>query len=248
MGGSFSTIMHNLVAEGGNVDFVPHSITLFSVTVNSALREGYSFDEIVDGLARHALSFEIMNFACSSGVIEVGENSIDIHNGLSIATLNEQLQFDGPPIGKWGHCGFLSSLHCRLGDDIGIGYWGEQSMIELLDRYDPAFFERLFAAAISDGDAGRKHEIVTDTLKQFIGDVFTDPQIVEPLLHMAERSKYGMEESANLHQGLFTALVLDKHWGAVSRAISSATSARQLDYTFFTTPEVVKGAFKDLAR
>lgn len=247
-GKSFSTVSHNFIVEGEQVAFVPQSIQLFSVLVNKALREGYNFDEIVDGLARHALSFEIMNFACASQVTNIEDDLVEIQIGLTKASLNADLEFVGQPIGKWGHCGFLSSLHCRLGDDIGIGYYAERSIIELLDQYDPAFYERLFAATISNGDEGRKHEIVTDTLQQFVEDVFDNPRIVGILSQMIEGSKPGMEGSAPLHHALFSALILDKHWGSVAQAITSDTDARRLDYTFFTTPAVVENAFKGLSR
>lgn len=248
MQGSYSTVMHNIVVEGDEVDFVPKAIALLSITINNALCEGYSFDEIVDGIARHALSFEIINFASTSRVTDIQDDCIDVQFGLSMATLNDQLEFVTPALGKWGHCGFLSSLHCRLGDDIGIGYWAEQSMIELLDQYDPLIFERLFAALVSESTDDLPHEIVTNSLKQFIRDVFDDPDLAEPLLHLTERSIYGMEEAAALQLGLFTALNTNERWGTVARAITRATQARNLDYTFFTTPQAVLSAFNDLAR
>ncbi len=237
---SYCNSIYNRYLTDDDFIFTVKAIGLTSSSISKALTEGYNFDEIVKGVTRQIIAFELFNYMSITEVAQRDVESNILQAGLAGVLVDEEYDQLGLQLNQWGQRAFTTVLHSRLGNDISISFPAEYVMLELLDSYDPKFYQELFSAAFVDNSSELKITLIADKLKEFINDIFDDQELITELEELIEFSLYDMNASAKLYQNLGRAILLDEKWGNKLREIEDSTCERLMKFTFFDPPAVLE--------
>ena len=211
-------------------------INLTSKSVTDALREGYNFSEIAEQLVRQIIGFDLLQYVSRSKILHFTDNTISVQNGIENITIDHALNPTGIGLNQWGKNGFMALLNSLQGDDIGIGFQTEFTIIDLLSWHDERLLEKLFVASFGDSNQPHDESIITSSLKSFIDHVISDPEQNYDLKRLADLSIYSAEDAEIFFDGLRTALSHNAIWGNLLEEIRDSTRSRQIVYTFFEPP------------
>ena len=237
---NFSYTQYVYMPGRSDIGAIQPSLTISSKLVNQALRQGYSIDEIVEGLVQKTVSYEILNIANRIHEVDLGNKQIGLQMGLTISTL--EYGPDGTPtsFGGWGHNALISALHVRLNPLYGLGYRNEAELFEILSQTDPTFFERAFEACfgVSHSFYPEPHLLFEKQIALLAERVLdeSDPALSRGIQAEAHSSLSKDTLPRDLQSGIYALLAMDPSLTSLGLSVQEVIANKSSDLAFYTPP------------
>ncbi len=218
---------------------------IVSNIVNSALLDGYTTEEIAEGLARQALAYELFNMAgmCALRDITIDEEGLSTFSGLNIATSKENVDGSNVAMGMAAQGSFISLLHIRTNPTNSATIAMGARVLEIVARRTPGLYEKLFEVAfVADSDMQYPHLLIPDAVKAFVTKFYgqRDPELTEQLHILADRSPLGFDEYMELCKVFMTAVYRDPRFSDLVCDVEDLIAPHtRTSFTFLTPPASV---------
>ncbi|HMS25359.1 MAG TPA: hypothetical protein PKB15_06725 [Acidimicrobiia bacterium] len=215
---------------------------IVSTTVTKALQDGYTIDEIVEGLVRQTVAYELFNVAgmCAMRNITLDDEGMSTFSGLNIATSKENVDGSNVALGMASQGSFVSLLHIRSNPANSLSIPMGARLLEIVARRTPGLYEKLFEVAfIEDTDIEFPHLLIPDAIKAFVTKFYgqRDPELTERLHALADSSTLGFNEFAELSKVFITTVYTDPRFRNLVQDVEDLMAPHtRSSYTFLTPP------------
>ncbi|MFN8015878.1 MAG: hypothetical protein U0R17_04635 [Acidimicrobiia bacterium] len=199
--------------DEGDIDAAP-TIFINSLLVSKALSEGYSIDQIAQGISDLCIADSVLN-ASLNFRINFGADAKDlsIDSGLIRAfSVDDDDKIAADMIGTWTHNAFMSYLNYVAGNNSTIAYAKQVSLLDVVFRKSKELVEEIFESTFGIDHGDLPHITIAQAINKFADRFFArrSPKACEEIKRLSDLSVGDETLSAELHLAFFDSCIEDE--------------------------------------